>query len=907
MIEDVAVFEQAAKKSWQSFSTMRRFVDEATRLENTSWRLWFMQGRHRPDSSDGIDVDHVTEELRLLCVYCELHSASLSCHGCCHDAYCISCFKLIHKKGNLATHTAVKIHHQHMEGHGDGGGGGSSSGASTVTEEADLSTTSLWSMRKKNVKSDVANVGGGDASGSLQKAGEFSTNKPWELQMDMLLQRLMVNSIHSELDVGVHNIDARDTLDTLTTDAEGTAPLLSIGGTSESDEKSNQAVVAAAVAAAGRHRAHSLTFEEKGKTHSPVRPNGIHPSLPPGVDGNIPEGMALPTSLFPENRPRANSRRTDSQICANCSGNHITVECPLLESAFLPSTSAVTSGGSGVDTVLRKCYTTIHNSNMANSTHAFLGDEVSVRGGSNFANMKQWPSGNALQQMDRPSPFGMNVIAEDNSMANDDIVPMLGKLAVPNAGGRLHSWSADSWLLSCLATELPSDVFEQQRELGRGDKHRSFSAEADSMKIARTGWAHVKVQERKWCKRFMSLYRNNLWEYLDTNEASRPVGHANLSEGSVHPQHQSTVDFVLKYNSHSSDLSACNEVWLKFDSKKDAKQWKEVITRATTLDIDDLFDLTPDSPTGTPRKNFELGKGRFSVVRRARRKQQWGDSSCSRDSALKIVEKKMFWDLVARDTEREDTVVREILTQSLLTVRSGSSYCPVIRLQSLFETRDHLVMEMELMRDGDLHEEIAMKSAVDETRASFLIASLVQAIDYCQRNGVAHRDVKLSNLALDCGRSSTSGKEYSVIKIADFGMAAFIQPDGMLRGRCGTPGFVAPEILSAGKGQAYLSGVDMFSAGVVAYTMLCGYEPFFGVNDEELIQMNKRVDYEFEEPEWASISDDAKDMICRMMEKDPYQRITPKEVLKHPFLREANIVLEELFREQEPIHPTRLL
>ena len=86
-----------------------------------------------------------------------------------------------------------------MERHG--GGGGSSSGASTVTEEADLSTTSLWSMRKKNVKSDVGNVNGGDASGSLQKAGEFSTNKPWELQMDMLLQRLMVNSIHSELDV----------------------------------------------------------------------------------------------------------------------------------------------------------------------------------------------------------------------------------------------------------------------------------------------------------------------------------------------------------------------------------------------------------------------------------------------------------------------------------------------------------------------------------------------------------------------------------------------------------------------------------------------------------------------------------------------------------------------------------
>lgn len=79
--------------------------------------------------------------------------------------------------------------------------------------------------------------------------------------------------------------------------------------------------------------------------------------------------------------------------------------------------------------------------------------------------------------------------------------------------------------------------------------------------------------------------------------------------------------------------------------------------------------------------------------------------------------------------------------------------------------------------------------------------------------------------------------------------------------RCGTPGFVAPEILTAGKGESYPSGVDMFSVGVVTYTMLCGYEPFFGVNDDELIQMNKSVEYEFEEPEWATISDEAKDLV----------------------------------------------
>lgn len=154
MVDDaLADFEEAAKQSWQSFSTMKRFVSEANRLENASWRLWFMQknqnnlirksksmgslatadeyeqqqqqheanGRKAScvsrggwSSSTSMSSDHGggddASALQLpMCVYCEMHAAHLSCNGCCHDAYCVNCFKLIHKKGNLATHTAIKI------------------------------------------------------------------------------------------------------------------------------------------------------------------------------------------------------------------------------------------------------------------------------------------------------------------------------------------------------------------------------------------------------------------------------------------------------------------------------------------------------------------------------------------------------------------------------------------------------------------------------------------------------------------------------------------------------------------------------------------------------------------------------------------------------------------------------
>ncbi|CEG48019.1 camk camk1 protein kinase [Plasmopara halstedii] len=888
MIDDVALFDHAAKKSWQSFSTMRRFVDEAVRLENASWRLWFMQRIHMITGTESGDEPDAEENgifakgPRPLCVYCELHTASLSCNGCCHDAYCISCFKLIHKKGNLATHTAVKINlHKEIDTELH-----NSSGASTVCDDGDLSTTSHYKSSE------------GDTGGSNSPHGpKFSIfNKPWELQMDMLLQRLMMNSMHTEMDISVYNIDNRQSLFNL--DSDEAEQSLTTDDSSEAEEdtrqKSNQAVVMAAVAAAGRHRAHSMSCEERNQ--SPVLTSSlIHSSPTSSENGEI----KLPATLLAKGLPRINSRRRDSQTCANCQGNHITVACPLLESALLPSPSPVASG---VDTVLRKCFTTIHNNNMANSTHAFLGDEVSVCGGSNFGSMKQRPLNHTKQHVDR-LPFEMNIIAEDNSMVSEDLAPMLSELVTSN-GSKRSSWHPDSWLLSCLATDLPTDVFEQLRQHEFGEKNWSFLSDPELYGLAITGYVRVRVPGSQWSRRYLSLYRNNLWEYLDANKTSRPVGHANISEGLVHQR--SSTEFVLKYHTQSSEVSACGELWLAFESAKQGMVWKEMLAHAVKLQIDDLFDLHPESPTRSSSKSFELGKGRFSVVRRARRKRDVENEFKSRDCALKIIEKNIFWDLVARETEREDTVVREILTQSLLTVRSGSSYCPIIRLQSLFETRNHLVLELELMRDGDLHEEIATKCTVDEMRASYLIASLVRAIDFCQRNGVAHRDVKLSNLALDY-QCNASGKEFGLIKVADFGMAAFIQKDGMLKGRCGTPGFVAPEILCAGKGEAYPSGVDMFSAGVVAYTMLCGYEPFFGVNNEELIQMNKLVDYEFEEPEWNSISDEAKDMIMLMMEKDPYKRVTPKDVLKHPFLRDANITLDNFLQHQTPIDLTRLL
>lgn len=112
------------------------------------------------------------------------------------------------------------------------------------------------------------------------------------------------------------------------------------------------------------------------------------------------------------------------------------------------------------------------------------------------------------------------------------------------------------------------------------------------------------------------------------------------------------------------------------------------------------------------------------------------------------------------------------------------------------------------------------------------------------------------------------------------------------KGRCGTPGYVSPEILKARTQEPYASNVDMFSAGVVCFTLLCGYEPFYGVTDKALIQANKVGAFQFHDPEWTYVSPHAKDLICQMMHLDPQVRISPAQALVHPFLIHAARTLD---------------
>jgi calcium/calmodulin-dependent protein kinase (CaM kinase) II/calcium/calmodulin-dependent protein kinase I len=147
---------------------------------------------------------------------------------------------------------------------------------------------------------------------------------------------------------------------------------------------------------------------------------------------------------------------------------------------------------------------------------------------------------------------------------------------------------------------------------------------------------------------------------------------------------------------------------------------------------------------------------------------------------------------------------------------------------------------------------------------------------------VAHRDLKPENLLL-------VGAGDSDIKIADFGFAKRVERPNSLTTQCGTPGYVAPEIL---EGTPYDTRADMWSLGVIVYILLGGYPPFIEQNQRDLFRKIRKGQYEFHEEYWGQVSTDAKDLIASLLTVNPSKRCTPEGSLTNKWIRKDSAVLE---------------
>ncbi|KAG7238335.1 hypothetical protein INR49_031051, partial [Caranx melampygus] len=176
---------------------------------------------------------------------------------------------------------------------------------------------------------------------------------------------------------------------------------------------------------------------------------------------------------------------------------------------------------------------------------------------------------------------------------------------------------------------------------------------------------------------------------------------------------------------------------------------------------------------------------------------------------------------------------------------------------------------------GELFDRIIEKGFYTEKDASKLIQQILDAVKYLHDMGIVHRDLKPENLLY------YSMDEDSKIMISDFGLSKIEGSGSVMSTACGTPGYVAPEVLAQ---KPYSKAVDCWSIGVIAYILLCGYPPFYDENDAKLFEQILKAEYEFDSPYWDDISDSAKDFIVHLMEKDPIVRYTCEQALQHPWI-----------------------
>lgn len=186
---------------------------------------------------------------------------------------------------------------------------------------------------------------------------------------------------------------------------------------------------------------------------------------------------------------------------------------------------------------------------------------------------------------------------------------------------------------------------------------------------------------------------------------------------------------------------------------------------------------------------------------------------------------------------------------------------------------------MELMSGGDLFDRIGKKKSYSEADARDLTSKMLKAMAFCHAKDIAHCDMKPKNLLL------VSDDNDSFIKVADFGFAARVHSPKTLTKQCGTPFFVSPEILMR---QPYDEMSDMWSVGCIVFLLLSGNLPFMGRTQKELFKKIVVGKYEFNDDCWAGVSEDARDLVSKMLVTDPDKRIDAREALRHKWVRTEN-------------------
>uniref|UniRef100_A0A672YSX1 Serine/threonine-protein kinase DCLK2 n=1 Tax=Sphaeramia orbicularis TaxID=375764 RepID=A0A672YSX1_9TELE len=257
-----------------------------------------------------------------------------------------------------------------------------------------------------------------------------------------------------------------------------------------------------------------------------------------------------------------------------------------------------------------------------------------------------------------------------------------------------------------------------------------------------------------------------------------------------------------------------------------------------------------------------LGDGNFAVVR------ECVEHSTGREYALKIINKGKCRG-------------KEHMIQNEVAILRRVKHPNIVLLIEEVDTYNELYLVMELVKGGDLFDAITSANRYTERDASGMLYNLANAIKYLHSLNIVHRDIKPENLLV---YEHADGSKS--LKLGDFGLATVV--DGPLYTVCGTPTYVAPEIIAE---TGYGLKVDIWAAGVITYILLCGFPPFRGSSDDQEVLFDQILmgQLEFPLPYWDNVSETAKELIRSMLEVEVDQRYTALQVLEHPWVTDEGL------------------
>ncbi|GAB4826593.1 Calcium-dependent protein kinase 15 [Ancistrocladus abbreviatus] len=276
----------------------------------------------------------------------------------------------------------------------------------------------------------------------------------------------------------------------------------------------------------------------------------------------------------------------------------------------------------------------------------------------------------------------------------------------------------------------------------------------------------------------------------------------------------------------------------------------------------------PESLLGKPFEDIkahyaigkELGRGQFGII------YLCTENSTGQQYACKSILKRKL----LKKSQKED-VRREIQIMQHLSGQPN-----IVEFRGAYEDRQSVHVVMELCTGGELFDQITARGHCSERDAARIVRQIMMAVHVCHFMGVFHRDIKPENFLF------SSKDEGAMLKATDFGLSLFIEEGRLYRDVVGSEYYVSPEVLQGSYGKE----IDVWSTGVVLYILLCGDPPFWAETQQGMFEAILEGKFDLEKQPWPSVSDSAKDLVRRMLTRDPNKRIAAAEVLEHPWIKE---------------------